>query len=194
MIKFPRSVQPPPRALAAHSHPSASPTGLTALQAGSIGLEALHRKPACGFLLRAQGALELSSLAFCAIPCVNRIKSHPWVLFYDNFSPTVFFSKPQISNRPKSSTSPPPTRNKLGPKVASSMVKSYRPFRVLGSCHLRQGALMRSQTWLRRLHGFPTPHTVASWHTVCLQYLLFPSRVIGSPGQKLHSVHLRNSS
>lgn len=40
----------PPRALAAQRLPSARPTGLAAFQAGSIGLGALHRKLAAGFL------------------------------------------------------------------------------------------------------------------------------------------------
>jgi hypothetical protein len=68
-----------PCALAADHHPSVLWTSIAAFQAGSIGLEDLSRKLASGFLLRVWGALQLFAPAFCTMPCVNHIKSHPLV-------------------------------------------------------------------------------------------------------------------
>lgn len=74
-----------PCALAADHHPSVSWTSIAAFQAGSIGLEDLSRKLAHGFLLRVRGALQLSSSAFCTMPCINHIKKPPLGSFLGYF-------------------------------------------------------------------------------------------------------------
>lgn len=153
-----------PCALAAYLHPSALLTGLTAFQAGSIGLEDLHRKLACGFLLRVQGALQFSPLAFGTIPCINCIQSHLLVLLYDCFSSIAFYffrtSELVFFFFP---------RNKPAPKTASNMAKSYTFFRVQFLCHLHQ----RSQAWLGCHIVFLTLGTVAIWQITC-PYLFSP--------------------